>query len=825
MPKQGIMPLKARVYIALVAGLGLAALGRGIHPWESENLVRFALYLIVTLIGSGFKVSLPGIQGTMSFYFLFLLVSIVQLSLPETLVIVACATLWQCYWHAKTRPTTVQVVFNLASNFVAAQLTYATFHTAIWDSLSAGGPVRLTAAAITFFVANTASVATVIALTERKMIREVWKDGYFWSFPYYLVGASVSGFFSWLSIKIGWETALLLIPVVIILFRSYRLYVGRLESDKLHAEEVTSLHLRTIEALALAIDAKDHVTHDHVQRVRTYALEVGKELGLGRDELDALQVASLLHDIGKLAVPEHIISKPGKLTPDEFEKMKIHPVVDAEILERVRFPYPVVPIVRAHHEKWDGTGYPAGLKGEEIPMGARILSAVDCLDALASDRQYRPAYPLEKAMAMVAEQTGTSFDPKIVAILQRRYVDLEAMARSANAPETAKLSTYLKVERGVAPDAGFEEEATSTPVNATSQGPAPAPASFLTSIAAARQEMQALFEMAQDLGNSLSLPETLSVLATRLKQLVHFDALSIYVLRNGKLIPEFVVGEDQALFSSLEIPMGQGLSGWVAENRKPIVNGNPAVESGYLNDPSKFSKLSSALAVPLEDFMDVVGVLAFYRREPNAFTRDQLRIVQAITSKLTVTLQNALTYRQAKVTARTDYLTGLPNSRSLFMHLDSELSRCERKGEPVSVMVCDLDAFKEVNDRFGHLTGNRLLRLVAATLKDHCREYDYVARMGGDEFVVVLPGLTGGSLEWRRHQLERAVERAGAEVCGERVVSLSVGQAQFAQDGRTAEDLLSAADRRMFENKRSRKAARLSRPTGPSATPKFGLVQ
>jgi len=203
------------------------------------------------------------------------------------------------------------------------------------------------------------------------------------------------------------ETSLLFVPAIYLIYRSYRLYLGKLEDEKRHVEEIANLHLRTIEALALAIEAKDQTTHDHLQRVRVYAIEVAKELGIKGAELEALHAAALLHDIGKLAVPEHIISKPGRLTPEEFEKMKIHTVVGAEILERVRFPYPVVPIVRAHHENGDGSGYPYGLKGMEIPIGARILSAVDYLDALASDRQYRRAMPLDEVMQRLLESRAS----------------------------------------------------------------------------------------------------------------------------------------------------------------------------------------------------------------------------------------------------------------------------------------------------------------------------------------------------------------------------------------------------------------------------------
>jgi putative nucleotidyltransferase with HDIG domain len=352
-------------------------------------------------------------------------------------------------------------------------------------------------------------------------------------------------------------------------------------------------------------------------------MELAKDLGLNEDETEALRAASVLHDIGKLAVPEHIISKPGKLTPEEFDKMKIHPIVGAEILEQVHFPYPVVPIVRAHHEKWDGSGYPAGLKQEEIPIGARILAAVDCLDALASDRQYRKALPLDEAMAKVVSESGKAFDPQIVAILSRRYIELEKMANEEPLQSPPKLSTDIKVERGAAPDAGFAESAepamTGTAVSDE----------FSTVIAAARQHGAQILTLSQQ-PVPLSTADFAALLAVRLKTMLPYDALAIYCPNSGVLAPEFVSGDNARLFDSLHIPLGEGLSGWVAQNHKPILNGNPTVEPGYLNDPTKYSTLRSALALPIEGPTGLAAVLAIYRTGYDAFTADDLRIAEAI---------------------------------------------------------------------------------------------------------------------------------------------------------------------------------------------------
>jgi diguanylate cyclase (GGDEF)-like protein len=380
--------------------------------------------------------------------------------------------------------------------------------------------------------------------------------------------------------------------------------------------------------------------------------------------------------------------------------------------------------------------------------------------------------------------------------LQRRYIELEQMTHEKGPPALMKLSTDIKVERGIAPAAGFAESRTS----AIAQ-PA-ASRDYLTSIAAARQEAQMLFELSHDLGTSLSLDDTLSMLSVRLKRLVPHDSMAVYIKRDEQLTAEYVSGDNFRLFSSLTIPLGQGLSGWVAQNNKPIINGNPSVEPGYLSDPTKYSILRSALAVPLEGVSGVVGTLALYRVDQDSFTQDHLRILLVVSSKLGFTIENALKYRQAEDSATTDYMTGLPNARSLFLHLDREIARCKRSNTPIAVLVCDLDGFKQVNDRFGHLQGNRLLQMFAEALKKCCREYDYAARMGGDEFVVVASGIEADMTAEMMRRLEAAAREAGEKICGDNKLSVSVGCAFYPDDANDAEQLIAEADRSMYNVKR-----------------------
>ena len=605
------IPGRARPFVFLVCAFGALCLLTGVFPWQSSHTLLFPTYLLLTIVASALKTVLPASEGTVSVNFVFFLVGICNMTISETLALALVATLVQCFWRTKKRLSFVHFAFNLSQVSLAITAAYWTYVVLLTRVFHARPPLPLLVAAIVFFLLNSIPVAAVVALAESTSIIGKWDAGYSWTFPYYLIGAAIAGLIQFVNRLAGWEMSILVLPAVYVIYRSYCMHLGRWEDEKRHLEDLASLNMRTIETLALAIEAKDHTTGDHLQRVRVYAMELGKDLGLSPSEMQALQAASVLHDIGKLAVPESIISKPGKLTPEEFEKMKIHPIVGAEIVEQVRFPYPVAPIVHSHHEKWDGSGYPDGISGEAIPIGARILSAVDCLDALASDRQYRRALPLDEAMAHVVRESGKAFDPRVVAALQTRYIELEHLARSQKPEVRPKLSLDVRVERGAAPDAGFAAN-----VVPSSQS----------------QSGLNLIDVLNRTEEPLTLDETLSAAALRLRHLVPFDALAVFIVHADDLIARFALGENVRHLSSLRIRSGQGLAGWVAETGNYIINGNPKVEPGL--EGSRSFALCSALAVPLSNAGRTVGVLAVYGLQPDAFTSEHLNVLQASAHQL-----------------------------------------------------------------------------------------------------------------------------------------------------------------------------------------------
>jgi putative nucleotidyltransferase with HDIG domain len=782
------MTTNAKLYVTALLVLGLCVLTMNFAQWHLADPGRFLAFFFFACAASIMKVAAPSMAGKMSFNFIFVLIGLTQLSLPETLLVGCASVVIECIWRPSTRTTPLEVFFSIANMAVAIACANAVLQHPMLQLLPIEALIVLATAA--FFVANTFPMAAVIALSTQGAVLRIWKENNRDSAPLYALGAAMACAFHTMAQYTGWQIALLLLPVAFLLYRTYRLHMARAEDERVHAESLANLHMRTIEALALAIEAKDNTTHDHLRRVQVYATEVGRELKLGDDDLEALRAAAVLHDIGKLAVPEYIISKPGKLSPEEFEKMKIHPVVGAEILEHVQFPYPVVPIVRAHHEKWNGTGYPFGLRGKDIPIGARILSAVDALDALASDRQYRRALPLKEAMEKIEQDSGKAFDPAVIEVLKRRYVELEKKAQAASVG-TIKLSLDMKIERGSAPAAGFETAAVPIEIATGSQPPV----AFLDALALARSDIQAVFDSSFATAGRCSLDELFSLLAVRLKRLVPHDAFALYLVKEDKLFPQYVTGDNYRLFSSLRIPVGQGLSGWVAENRKPILNGNPSVESGYLNNPNIFSSLRSAIAVPLSLNSNLIGVLSLYHESRDAFTKDQMRLLQSIAPKLALSIDVAA----RSIEAAQEEKGEIPGPEVSVRHLDSELIRCRRLNMPLAVIVCAVDGLARFQDNLGRLESENMLRGLTLAMRESFREYDFLGRVGPGEFLIVLPGLSPFAVRAKAAKLMQITSGTDPEI-----VSVLAAEALFPEDCGDADGLLTVADLRIFQLRQQR---------------------
>lgn len=781
------MTLRTRAYVGLIVVSGVIVVWHSIHLLPSSGSLLTGAYFALTILASLMKARLPGIKGTMSLSSVVVLLAILELNLLETILVGLSGMLVQCYWRAKERPHPEQVLFNLGNIALSIWVTHLLFYSQWLGAWVGSTTLRLVLSSLAYFFINTIAVSFVIALTEGKRMEEIWNEWYLLTFPYFLAGAVLATGIHWMNEYFGHGPLILVFPALLFFYKFFSGYLVRLENERdqarqerSRAEDLARLHFRTLEVLAAAIEGQDD-NSNHLERLQLYCLDLGKAWNLPPDELAALQAAALLHDVGNLGISEHILSKPGSLTAEEFDKVKVHPDLGADILERVQFPYPVAPIVRAHHEKWDGSGYPNHLAGNQIPRGARILSVVDSLDALLSSRTYRGSITIEKAVKEICRYSGTSFDPEVINLLLGRYVELEKQLQASYATrEQTQASGDL------------------SHTNAKHNG-------VLSSIAAARHEAQKIFEVTQELGNSLSLEEMLNVTALRLKELVSHDCLVIFMLQDQTLVPIYAGGEDAELFRSLKIPFGEGLTGWVAENERSIVNGNPAVEAGYLHDTRWHTSMQAALVIPLVASGNVTGVLSLYKKQRLGFSNDHVRILASISQKLVNSIENAIRYSRAESSSTIDFLTQLPNARSLFERLNTEIERAHRFGRSLCLLVCDLDGFKAANDNYGHLAGNQLLQEVAKGLRGLCREYDFVARMGGDEFVLLLPEATGEEIDGLSRRMNQIASDAGQKVCQARVLGMSVGMAILGENGDNALELIEYADANMYDAKRRNK--------------------
>lgn len=793
------MPFRAKVLIAALMAASVCILIFGPRLPHSAWLV-FWICLGATLVSSKFKVPRPSGSGSMSLNYPFVFLSIIHLAPFQACLVAAISVAAQCRIQKFTVLAIVQCCFNIANSICSTAIASICYVFLIGRGVAV--PPALSIAAIAYFFCNTIPVASVIGWSQQVEVVQLWRKEFRWFLPFYLVGAALAAIAHFVLVRSGWTTALLMIPMAYTLYRAYVAQVNQLQERRDHLQETEALHLRAIEALAMAIEAKDQNTHEHLFRVRDYVAKVADRMHLDQEQRRALRTAAFLHDIGKLAVPEHIINKPGKLTADEFEKMKIHPAVGADILERVRFPYPVVPIVRSHHERWDGQGYPDGLQGEDIPIGARILSVVDCFDALASDRPYRKAMPAAKAMELVKSMAGSQFDPAIVDVLEQCYVEIEQTSQKMEHFQALNLD--LDTQRGSAPAAGLEQgrdKEDETP-GVDSAAEILTSQQSLSLIAAAHQEAQWLYELSREAGGSLSMRDTARLMSSCLRSLIPFDCCVLY-FKDGEAVTARYVDERYVpSFRSEPIPLGEGLSGWIAQSGRSILNGNATVEPTYCANATGALELNSALAMPLVDLHgNVYGVLTLYAKAIECFTRDHLRMLQSAETRFSLAIQNALRFGKGENNPGTDSLTGLSFLRNLLQRLDAELHRCRQEHCQLALVACDLSACQGFSNREGHLAGNYLLRSIATHLQKQCRISDTLARTSEGDFIFILGDLTASIPSERVECLHEAIRHAVEEAHVKANASASFGISLYPEDGNTAEELLAVADRRMFLNK------------------------
>ena len=564
-----------------------------------------------------------------------------------------------------------------------------------------------------------------------------------------------------------------------------------LNSESKRAQQLARLNSSVIASFAMAIDAKDQHTHGHTERVRQIARMIGEEMGLSSDELQALETAAMLHDIGKLAVPDYILSKPGQLTQEEMKKVETHSLVGAAILEPVQFPWPVIPSIRSHHEWYDGTGYPDRLAGGQISLGARILAVADVYDALLSHRPYRPAMTVHDAVALMRERSGTQFDPVILNTCFRVLAAQQASNR------------FGFIFDGNAP-------------NQTSQDTPGRRAIFLD-IKQSHQELLALYEIVQTMGQSLDVQETLDLIISKTKRIIDFATCVIFLRESqtGDLKAIAASGPFADIILNRRLPMGSGVSGSVAQKCNPSGLGRSAGDDLLLllGPSARSCALTEVLSAPLGGEAEGIGAITLYRASDRPFTEDDARLSAAVARQATVAIKNARQYEATRQSAMTDQLTGLANARYFVMHLEQELSRARRDQSTVSLIAIDLNNLKQINDNFGHQQGDRALRTLAEVFKSHVRDYDTVVRYAGDEFFIILPDTPNQRALETANRIKGAVRATVLEVGPGRQVNLSAsfGVATFPGDAKEADALMAVADRAMYTDKNlNRQAMKLA---------------
>jgi putative nucleotidyltransferase with HDIG domain len=419
--EERVMPTRLKALVVVVFACGAAlVIHSAVAVGQAAPSGYWVALALLTMVSGRFVIPVPGRAATVSVSEIFLFAIVVLFGPSAATLTVAVDGLWTSLTQKHRRA--YRAVFNVAepaiSIWSAGQVFFlVSGHAATWGAWGADLASLLAAAsmAATFFAFNSGLTAVALAWESTTSAYETWRR----HAPYLAVNYYAAASLATLAVGNGWQINLtvvgLIVPLLLLSYVAYHEASSRMDAAHRHVAETERLYHAATEMLAIAVDAKDQVTHGHIRRVQRHTRAVAEALGISDPaELKAIEAGALLHDIGKLGVPDYVLNKPSALTRAEYDTIKMHAPLGARILQAVDFPYPVVPIVRHHHEQWDGGGYPDGLVGAEIPIGARIIAVVDCFDALTSDRPYRSRLSTDDAVALLRSRKGTFYDPAVV---------------------------------------------------------------------------------------------------------------------------------------------------------------------------------------------------------------------------------------------------------------------------------------------------------------------------------------------------------------------------------------------------------------------------
>ena len=779
--------LATRVYVGLVVAAGALSISWAIHDtWVNPTIDLGWLVLAgLTLASSSITLKVPSFPAVLTVSETFVFTAVLLYGPSAGTLTVALDALAIGFWTTLQRNPIHKSVFTLCANtlamflgtlgFSATSTTGPLIYSRVSQEVISELLLPLLVLASVYFSVSSLLFAFAIAAETKAGPFKIWRSNFAWLSLNYFAGASVAVLFVAYTPLRDPRYLLVIVPLIVVLYLAFVTSIGRIEDANKHLEELNLLHLSTIETLAMAIDAKDQITHGHIRRVQQYAVGLARTLGVqDRKEIRAIEAASLLHDMGKLAVPDYILNKPGALTPAEFDRMKLHSSVGADILSSIKFPYPVVPIVRHHHENWDGTGYPDGLRGEDIPIGARILSVVDCFDALTSDRPYRPRLSDEAALEILRARRGSMYDPLVV----DKFRDIWHRLAAAESQKAIRPESLAAIAQ------------------ASAEGSEPRADTRLDQIAASSEEMMTWYELARAVNGPLSFDEAAEIVARYIRRMIPsaYCVFYTYDPKKDDLKVGHASGDSSGIFTGLRIGMGQRLTGWVAANRQTIVNSDPVLDLGEsaraLQPP-----LRSCLSTPLLCDNALVGVVTLYSNSKNAFNEDHRRIIEAGAHQISGTLRNALHFVSRERTSLRDDLSGLPSIERL-PYIADNLDSVDAEGS--SLILAGVDRIREVARTYGRIRAVEVLGQVAATIDDQLQSGELLFRTGQDEFVVYLPKTSKDRPDRRALSLRAAVRQAGigGPVEGG-VISISVAVASVPSDGGSVDAALAAASQRL----------------------------